>query len=36
MISNPSRSDPIVMLKHFGSKNPDLVLDKERLYPITG
>ena len=25
-ISNPSSSDPIVMLKHFGPNNPDLVL----------
>lgn len=25
-ISNPSDSDPIVILKHFGPKNPDLVL----------
>jgi hypothetical protein len=25
-ISNPSTSDPIVMLKHFGPNNPDLVL----------
>ncbi len=25
-ISNPSRSDPIVMLKHFGPENPDLVI----------
>lgn len=25
-ISNPSRTDPIVMLKHFGPGNPDLVL----------
>jgi hypothetical protein len=23
-ISNPSRTDPIVMLKHFGPGNPDL------------
>ena len=23
-ISNPSRTDPIVMLKHFGPENPDL------------
>jgi hypothetical protein len=26
VISNPSRTDPIVMLKHFGPGNPDLVL----------
>jgi hypothetical protein len=26
MISNPSHTDPIVMLKHFGPGNPDLVL----------
>jgi len=26
-ISNPSDSDPIVMLKHFGPGNPDLVLE---------
>ncbi len=25
-ISNPSRTDPIVMLKHFGPDNPDLTL----------
>jgi hypothetical protein len=25
-ITNPSTTDPIVMLKHFGPKNPDLVL----------
>ncbi|NQU76382.1 MAG: hypothetical protein HQ546_08740, partial [Planctomycetes bacterium] len=25
-ITNPSESDPIVMLKHFGPGNPDLVL----------
>jgi hypothetical protein len=24
VITNPSKSDPIVMLKHFGPKNPDL------------
>jgi hypothetical protein len=23
-ISNPSKSDPLVMLKHFGPGNPDL------------
>jgi len=26
-IANPSKSDPIVMLKHFGPNNPDLVLE---------
>ena len=26
-ITNPSKSDPIVMLKHFGPNNPDLVLE---------
>jgi hypothetical protein len=26
-ITNPSTTDPIVMLKHFGPKNPDLVID---------
>jgi hypothetical protein len=26
VITNPSKHDPIVMLKHFGPKNPDLVL----------
>jgi hypothetical protein len=26
VIKNPSRSDPIVMLKHFGPSNPDLAL----------
>ena len=25
-ITNPSTTDPIVMLKHFGYKNPDLKL----------
>ena len=25
-VSNPSRSDPLVMLKHFGPANPDLTL----------
>jgi hypothetical protein len=25
-IVNPSRTDPIVMLKHFGAENPDLKL----------
>ena len=25
-IVNPSANDPIVMLKHFGPNNPDLVL----------
>ena len=25
-IVNPSKTDPIVMLKHFGPENPDLVL----------
>ena len=25
-ITNPSNNDPIVMLKHFGPNNPDLVL----------
>ena len=25
-IHNPSKTDPIVMLKHFGPDNPDLVL----------
>ena len=27
-ISNPSKSDPIVMLKHFGPENPDLDVEK--------
>jgi hypothetical protein len=27
MINNPSRTDPIVMLKHFGPKNPELILE---------
>ena len=27
VISNPSHSDPIVMLKHFGPGNPDLVME---------
>jgi len=27
LISNPSRCDPIVMLKHFGPKNRDLVME---------
>ena len=26
-ITNPSKSDPIVMLKHFGPNNPDLILE---------
>ena len=26
-ISNPSKNDPIVMLKHFGPENPDLVIE---------
>ncbi len=26
-ITNPSRTDPIVMLKHFGPNNPDLVVE---------
>jgi hypothetical protein len=26
-ISNPSETDPIVMLKHFGPENPDLEVD---------
>lgn len=26
-ISNPSKSDPIVLLKHFGPGNPDLVIE---------
>jgi hypothetical protein len=26
-ITNPSKSDPIVMLKHFGPGNPDLKTD---------
>ncbi len=26
LIRNPSKSDPIVILKHFGAENPDLVL----------
>ncbi len=27
VITNPSKTDPIVMLKHFGPENPDLVLE---------
>jgi hypothetical protein len=27
VISNPSSRDPIVILKHFGPKNPDLVVE---------
>jgi len=27
VITNPSRNDPIVMLKHFGPGNPDLILE---------
>jgi hypothetical protein len=27
-ISNPSKTDPIVMLKHFGPNNPDLKVEK--------
>jgi hypothetical protein len=26
-IHNPSKADPIVLLKHFGPGNPDLVLE---------
>ncbi len=26
VISNPSSTDPLVMLKHFGPGNPDLVI----------
>jgi hypothetical protein len=26
-ITNPSKSDPLVMLKHFGPDNPDLVVE---------
>ncbi|MGB2866568.1 MAG: hypothetical protein WBC05_24770 [Sedimentisphaerales bacterium] len=26
-ISNPSKSDPIVLLKHFGPDNPDLIIE---------
>ena len=26
VVSNPSRTDPLVMLKHFGPGNPDLKL----------
>jgi hypothetical protein len=26
-ITNPSKADPIVMLKHFGPDNPDLVIE---------
>ena len=26
VIKNPSASDPIVILKHFGAENPDLIL----------
>lgn len=27
-ITNPSKSDPLVMLKHFGPNNPDLVVEE--------
>ena len=27
VISNPSKTDPIVMLKHFGPLNPDLIIE---------
>jgi hypothetical protein len=27
VITNPSKNDPIVMLKHFGPENPDLVIE---------
>ncbi len=27
VVVNPSRTDPIVMLKHFGPGNPDLALN---------
>jgi superfamily II DNA helicase RecQ len=26
VFSNPSKNDPIVILKHFGPENPDLIL----------
>jgi len=26
-ITNPSKSDPIVLLKHFGPDNPDLTVE---------
>jgi len=26
-ITNPSKADPIVMLKHFGPNNPDLKIE---------
>jgi hypothetical protein len=26
-IANPSKTDPIVMLKHFGPDNPDLTVE---------
>ncbi|HNR32201.1 MAG TPA: hypothetical protein PKI11_15025 [Candidatus Hydrogenedentes bacterium] len=29
VISNPSKADPLVMLKHFGPENPDLVVEAE-------
>jgi hypothetical protein len=28
VITNPSKADPIVMLKHFGPDNPDLTIEK--------
>jgi hypothetical protein len=33
-ITNPSKSDPIVMLKHFGPENPDLVLQEEDIHAL--
>jgi len=27
VITNPSKTDPIVMLKHFGANNPDLIVE---------
>jgi hypothetical protein len=27
VITNPSKADPIVMLKHFGPDNPDLKVE---------
>jgi hypothetical protein len=28
VLTNPSKTDPLVMLKHFGPENPELVIEK--------
>jgi hypothetical protein len=29
VIANPSKADPLVMLKHFGPDNPDLTIETQ-------